>query len=326
MNRKSVSRLLFVSAFVFFTAPSLFAQIGGTGSIQGIITDATGAVIPGATVTATNAATGVKTERQTTGAGLYVLSPLAPGEYKISVMATGFRQLEQDKVVVDALTTVGLNLTLQVGASTETVTVTAAPTQLNTSDARLGTTIRNELYTNLPLAMGTAVAGSGIGQGPRNPGAFIFLLPGVTEGNRWGQINGAQGFSKDVFIEGVPITDPIQQGEGRTIALGVSVEAVEQFQVETSGTGVEFNGQGSENYTIKSGKKPVSRLGIRIPAKYRPGCQGLLPDDSSGRASKRIWCHSWRPDHQEEGSSSSAPTTDGVIALPARRSSFRYRR
>ena len=48
--------------------------------------------------------------------------------------------------------------------------------------------------------------------------------------------------------------DPIQQGEGRTIALGVSVEAVEQFQVETSGTGVEFNGQGAENYTIKSGK------------------------------------------------------------------------
>src|SRR5262249_37259937 len=73
------------------------------------------------------------------------------------------------------------------------------------------------------------------------------------EGNRWGTINGAQGFSKDVFIEGVPITDPIQQGEGRTIGLGISVEAIEQFQVETSGTGVEFNGQGAENYTIKSG-------------------------------------------------------------------------
>src|SRR5581483_10043642 len=156
--------------------------------------------------------TGVKTERQTTGAGLYVLAPLPPGEYKITVSATGFRQLEQDRVIVDALSTVGLNLTLQVGTASETVTITSAPAQLNTSDPRLGTTIRNELYTNLPLAMGTAVAGSGIGQGPRNPGAFIFLLPGVSEGNRWGTINGAQGFSKDVFIEGVPITDPIQQG------------------------------------------------------------------------------------------------------------------
>jgi hypothetical protein len=241
MNRKSAGRFLwflFVSAFALLAAPRALAQIGGAGSIQGVVTDATGAVLPGATVTATNVATGVKTERQTTGAGLYVLSPLPPGEYKITVSASGFKQLEQAGVIVDALGIVGLNLSLQVGATNETVTISEAPAQLNTTDARLGTTIRNELYTNLPLAMGTAVAGSGIGQGPRNPGAFIFLLPGVSEGNRWGTINGAQGFSKDVFIEGVPITDPIQQGEGRTISLGVSVEAVEQFQVETSGTGV----------------------------------------------------------------------------------------
>src|SRR5215510_679810 len=181
------------------------------------------------------------------------IQPLPPGEYKVSVSATGFQTLIQEKVIVDALSAVSVNLSLKVGNVSDTVTVADAPAQLNTTDARLGTTIRNELYTNLPLAMGTAVAGSGIGQGPRNPGAFIFLLPGVSEGNRWGTINGAQGFSKDVFIEGVPITDPIQQGEGRTISLGISVEAVEQFQVETSGTGVEFNGQGSENYTIKSG-------------------------------------------------------------------------
>ena len=125
--------------------------------------------------------------------------------------------------------------------------------------------------------MGTAVAGSGIGQGPRNPGAFIYLLPGVTEGNRWGQVNGAQGFSKDVFIEGVPVTDPIQQGEGRTVALGVSVEAVEQFQVETSGTGVEFNGQGSENYSIKSGTGQFHGSGFEYLEKYQFGRQRLLP-------------------------------------------------
>jgi carboxypeptidase family protein len=202
--------LLLVSAFGLIVPPRTLAQIGGTGSIQGVVTDATGAVFPGANVTATNVATGVKTTRQTTAAGFYVLTPLPPGEYKVEVFATGFRQLEQEGVIVDALATVGLNLTLQLGPASETVTVTSAPPQLNTSDPRLGTTIRNELYTNLPLAMGTAVAGSGIGQGPRNPGAFIFLLPGVSEGNRWGTINGAQGFSKDVFIEGVPITDPIQ--------------------------------------------------------------------------------------------------------------------
>ena len=245
--------LLMVMVCVLSAPNYVVAQIGGSGSIQGTITDPGGAVIPNATVVATNVATGVETTRQTTEAGLYVVTALPPGVYKVVVSLEGFQTVIQENIIVDALSTVGLDITLQVGKVNETITVLEAPSQLNTSDARLGTTIRNELYTNLPLAMGTAVAGSGIGQGPRNPGAFIYLLPGVTEGNRWGQINGAQGFSKDVFIEGVPITDPIQQGEGRTIALSVSVEAVEQFQVETSGTGVEFNGQGAENYTIKSG-------------------------------------------------------------------------
>lgn len=280
MNAKSSSAfllLLVIGAGAWLAPHTVFAQIGGAGSIQGVITDATGAVIPGATVAATNVATGVRTQRQTTEAGFYVISPLPPGEYKVTVAATGFRQLEQDKVIVDALSTVGLNLSLQIGAANETVTITSAPAQLNTTDARLGTTIRNELYTNLPLAMGTAVAGSGIGQGPRNPGAFIFLLPGVSEGNRWGTINGAQGFSKDVFIEGVPITDPIQQGEGRTISLGVSVEAVEQFQVETSGTGVEFNGQGSENYTIKSGTNRFHGSGFEYLRNTVLNARGFFP-------------------------------------------------
>src|SRR5215470_17529446 len=256
MNSKSASTFLWfllVSALVLFTPLSTLAQIGGAGSIQGVVTDATGAVIPGANVTATNVATGVKTERGTTEAGLYVIAPLPPGEYTVSVSVGGFQTMVQRNVIVDALSSITVDLALKIGDVKETVTVESAPPQLNTSDPRLGTTIRNELYTELPLSMGTAVAGSGIGQGPRNAGAFIYLLPGVTEGNRWGQINGAQGFSKDVFVEGVPITDPIQQGEGRTISLGISIEAVEQFQVETSGTGVEFNGQGSENYAIKSG-------------------------------------------------------------------------
>src|SRR5215813_3308044 len=265
MKAKTLVTAMLVFLFLLCSPAAnvnVMAQLGGTGAIQGTVTDPGGAVVPNATVVATNVATNVETTRQTNEAGLYVIKPLPPGEYKIVVSLTGFLTLIQEKIVVDALSTVTVNVSLKVGDVKETVTVADAPTQLNTSDARLGTTIRNDLYTNLPLAMGTAVAGSGIGQGPRNPGAFIFLLPGVTEGNRWGQINGAQGFSKDVFIEGTPVTDPIQQGEGRTISLGVSVEAVDQFQVETSGTGVEFQGQGAENYTIKSGKNQFHGSGF----------------------------------------------------------------
>ena len=279
MRPKILGRVLAVLVLVVCAAGAnqVMAQLGGSGGIQGSITDPGGAVVSGATVVATNVGTGVATTRQTNDAGLYVIKPLPPGEYKLVVSLTGFLTLIQEKVVVDALSTVTVDLSLKVGDVKETVTVADAPAQLNTSDARLGTTIRNEMYTNLPLAMGTAVAGSGIGQGPRNPGAFIFLLPGVTEGNRWGQINGAQGFSKDVFIEGTPVTDPIQQGEGRTIALGVSVEAVEQFQVETSGTGVEFNGQGAENYTIKSGKDQFHGSGFEYFRNTVLDARGFFP-------------------------------------------------
>ncbi|MEO6725537.1 MAG: TonB-dependent receptor, partial [Blastocatellia bacterium] len=282
MNAKNVNKVLALIVVLVcalsatISVNNVKAQTGG-GSIQGTITDAGGAVVPGATVIATNVATKIETTRKTNDAGLYVITPLPPGEYKVVVSATGFLTLIQEKVIVDALGSVGVNLALRVGNVSETVTVSEAPAQLNTTDARLGTTIRNELYTALPLAMGTAVAGSGIGQGPRNPGAFIFLLPGVSEGNRWGTINGAQGFSKDVYVEGVPITDPIQQGEGRTISLSVSVEAVEQFQVETSGTGVEFNGQGSENYTIKSGKSQFHGSGFEYLRNTVLDAKGFFP-------------------------------------------------
>jgi hypothetical protein len=280
MRLETLGRILAVLA-VLVCVPcakvNVMAQLGGNGGIQGTITDPGGAVVPGASVVATNVATNVETTRQTNDAGLFVIKPLPPGEYKVVVKHTGFLTVIQEKVVVDSLSTVTIDLALKVGDVKETVTVSDAPTPLNTSDPRLGTTIRNELYTNLPLAMGTAVAGSGIGQGPRNPGAFIFLLPGVTEGNRWGQINGAQGFSKDVFIEGTPITDPIQQGEGRTISLGLSVEAVDQFQVETSGTGVEFQGQGAENYTIKSGKDQFHGSGFEYFRNTVLDARGFFP-------------------------------------------------
>jgi Carboxypeptidase regulatory-like domain/TonB dependent receptor len=282
MNKKfvrtTIEMLVLICFSILIMQTSIKAQIGGSGTINGTVFDPTGAVVPAATVVAKNVATGVETTRQTTDAGLYVITPLPPGEYKVIVSVKGFQKLIQEKVIVDALSNVSVNLTLKAGDISETVTVESAPPQLNTTDARLGTTIRNELYTNLPLAMGTAVAGSGIGQGPRNPGAFIFLLPGVTEGNRWGQVNGAQGFSKDVFIEGVPITDPIQQGEGRTIALSVSVESVEQFQVETSGTGVEFNGQGSENYSIKSGGNKFHGSGFEYLRNTSLNARGFFPN------------------------------------------------
>lgn len=233
-------------AIFLFSVLPLLAQIGGSGSIQGVVSDPSGAVIPNSSVTATNVATGVKTTRQTTDAGYYVLSPLPAGEYTVSVSAGGFQTLVQEHVIVDALTVVGLNLALKVGAASEQVTVVGAPPQLNTSDASMGQTIRNDQYATLPLAMGNS---------PRDPTAFVSLMPGFTGGvgNTAGNVLGAQGNSGEVYVEGMPLTNPAVQGETRNLALGVSVEAVDQFQLETAGAAVEYQGQGAANFVVKSG-------------------------------------------------------------------------
>src|SRR5262245_39049309 len=89
------------------------AQIGGSGSIQGIVLDTSGAALPGATVTATNIATGIDLTRQTTDAGVYALTPLPPGQYRVAVSLDGFQPFSRD-VIVDALSVVGLNVSLQV--------------------------------------------------------------------------------------------------------------------------------------------------------------------------------------------------------------------
>ena len=229
-------------------ALSLAGQIGGSGSIQGVVSDPSNAVIPQATVVATNVKTGVRTERQTTAAGLYSLSPLPPGEYTVTVSAGGFQTLTQEHVIVDALRVAGLNLTLKIGTAAEQLTVTDTPPQLNTVDAGMGQTMRNEVYTSLPLQMGNA---------PRDPTSFTQLMPGVStssaSGNTAGNALGSQDHSQEVYVEGLAVTSPVAQGETRTLGLGVSVEAVDQFQMETAGAAVMYNGQGAANFVLKSG-------------------------------------------------------------------------
>src|SRR5258708_7775884 len=208
-------RLLAIGVALSFP---LLAQIGGSGSIQGVVSDPSGAVIPGATVVASNVSTGEKTVRQTTAAGLYLLSPLVAGEYTVTVSAGGFQTLLQEHVVVDALSVVGLNFALKVGAAAEQVTITDTPPQLNTVDASMGQTIRNEQYTALPLAMGNA---------PRDPTAFIALMPGVqgSGSNAAGGLYGGQPNSPEVYVEGPPLTHSSVQDPRRNLALGVSLEA-----------------------------------------------------------------------------------------------------
>lgn len=238
-----------LAAVILLIATPLIAQIGGTGSITGIVTDPSGAVVGNATVTATNNATSERITQTTSGSGTFTLSPLNPGTYTITVAAPGFKSLTQENVTVDALQVVGLKPQLSLGGANETVTVEAAPPQLDTANAVVGATMENSEYTSLPLQINGSA---------RNATAFVYLEPGVARGGSGVQTGifdgtGSSGRLDEVYIDGFPQTSIYEQGDPRYVSNTVSVEAVDQFQVVTNNPSAQYQGIGLENYVIKSG-------------------------------------------------------------------------
>lgn len=249
LDRGSTRRILttLLLALAVLIPASLKGQNGGGGTIQGTVTDQSGAVIPGAKLTAADVNTGVVTEVTTTSAGYYVLPSLIPGVYNVLIEKEGFQDYLQQNIQVNAMQVFGLNVKLTVGSKSEVVTVSSAPPALQTENASMTTAVENETYTALPLNMG--------GQ-QRDPTAFASLTPGYASGGRSGIYNGAGGSSSymaEMYLDGIPITSPAVQGDNRQLSLALSVDAVDQFQVTTSGANAGQSGGGSQNYNIKHG-------------------------------------------------------------------------
>ncbi|HXE09324.1 MAG TPA: TonB-dependent receptor [Acidobacteriaceae bacterium] len=241
--------LLTVIALLAAPVPSN-AQASGTGSIAGTVTDPSGAVVAGASITAVNTLTGVKTTTTTTASGHFVISLLQPGTYSVIVAAPSFATLTQQNVVVDALAVVGVSPKLSLGAASQTVVVTEAPPTLDTEDVKLGSSVDNETYDALPLAMN---------QSARDPTAFIGLAVGVNNfsvqpaGPTTASFNGGQTYQNETYVEGLPVTSAGTESDTRNLAFGVSVEAVDQFQVAVTGSDASFEGQGVSNFIVKAG-------------------------------------------------------------------------
>src|ERR1700743_1374706 len=114
------------------------AAQAGRGSISGLVVDSTGAIIPGASVTAKNIDTGSQLSTKSTVAGLYSFISLSPGHYEISASARGFDTLVQKNVLVTIDQTSTVNLSLKVGSVAQVVTVTEAPDLIDTSNSTVG--------------------------------------------------------------------------------------------------------------------------------------------------------------------------------------------
>lgn len=248
LNRQSgvVMRLLLVLAACFGLALSAsYAQTAGEGAITGTVADPTGAVIPNATVTATNDATGVATSRQTSSAGVYQISPLIVGTYTVSVSAAGFQGYQQEKIEIHQNQIFGLNPVLKVGSQSQTVTVTEAPPALDTANATLGGNITSQEFLDLPLMVA--------GNQQRDVTSFSNLLPGAQSGSRSSLFSGTANRVQEVYLDGIPLTTISQIGDNRPIFNVVPLEGIGEIGALTSGQSVEYQGAGSVNYNMKSG-------------------------------------------------------------------------
>jgi hypothetical protein len=245
-----------VLSYVVARTVSVDRMPGAGGGITGTVTDPQGKVIVKAKVIATNTDTGIAATTVTTSEGLYSFNDLPVGTYNVEVIANGFQRLLQENVNVDNASMFAMNTKLTVGGENTTITVTDAPPYLDATDATLGGTIENEMYTALPLSMQG---------GPRNPTTFQYLMPGVQENPANATNQGSTAGSSGIYggtgqtglnqnyVEGVPVSNIAVQGSGTATANAVPLGAANTSSTATSAAELAV-------------RKPLPTLPSKLPA------------------------------------------------------------
>jgi hypothetical protein len=245
------------STFAFFALTLLVVVIawgqGSTGTITGSVADASGAAVPGATVTATNTGTGIAVKTTTGALGVYSIVELPPGMYSITVEAKGFAKttLTAQRLLVSS--TLHMDVKLEVGQLNESVTVESTAAQVNTDDAQLGRSLTT--IPDLPILSGN---------GGRNALSLIGLQPGVTmtpgtnaqgPGPAVGpfEVNGQRSQANNFLLDGADANDlAINTPSGPEV---MSPNALGEFRVVTGAMNAEYgrNSGAIIESTIKSG-------------------------------------------------------------------------
>ena len=230
-----------------------------TGSVNGNVSDPSGAVVPGAAVKLTNEATQLETLGKTNETGNYVFVGVQPGTYTLKIEMAGFKSLEAKGLKVDVSQTVTQNFTFEVGGVTETVEVEFAAPLVNSTSSELGTVIEQRVVGDLPL-------------NGRNFTQLLTLTPGTTpvstsqnrtigccEGNVGlpgsgfsdASFHGQQNRSKLYFFDGIINTNI----RGPTYIVLPNVDLVEEFKVVGHDAKAEFGGAagGVVNMVSKAG-------------------------------------------------------------------------
>jgi hypothetical protein len=256
-----MSRWLFgiVVATLGIALSSTPAAAQFSSSVQGIVADQSGAVVPGVTVTARNLETQVAVSAVTNETGVYRLSSLAPGRYELLAEIAGF-QPSRTEVRLETAQAAGVNLTLSVGGASEQVSVMGTSSEVfNPAETRVQTTIRTETLQELPLQgrnfLGLVALGSGItGHGAVGDGNTPADAPDnfSTEKTVEASGNGRNQSGNQFTLDGLNVTSNILQG---TANLSPNPDSVQEVAIQTNTFSVE-NGRGSSvqvAITTKSG-------------------------------------------------------------------------
>ncbi len=245
-------RVLLCSALL---AAAAYGQVGN-GTITGIVTDPAGAVIAGAKVEAKNAETGVVFAGGSTAQGNYTVPDLPVGNYTLTVTVMGFKTYTHTNMQVANAAVVRQDVAMTVGASAESVTVTAESTLLKTESADLTTSFTLNQLDDLPIfGIGTVNSGT---SGYRNPYNTLLTLPGVSgfaAGAAFGlTVNGISN-PESIIMEGQDATDRTFGGFIYYQIGQPSVDSIQEMSYQVSNYAPEFGQAGSAavNFTFKGG-------------------------------------------------------------------------
>lgn len=239
-----ISTFLFLLTFTF----SIIGIYGQTfqATLTGTVTDTTGGVIPGATITITNVKTNQSVKVLTDESGLYRAFQLQPSEYLITAELPGFKKF-QSRMTLTVGQAARLDAVLEAGSIAETVEVSATTPLLESESGSFGQVIENKFIEDLPL-------------NERNPFTFVQLVPGVfTQGSFTDRnvftsqfsANGGRASSNEVLLDGTPDT----VGDFNGVAHVPPVDSTQEFKVQTNPYSAEFGRTGGAvvNVVTKSG-------------------------------------------------------------------------
>jgi hypothetical protein len=251
-----VSSLMVCFGVLFLCVSASLAQSSGTGALAGTVTDPSGGVISGATVTATNIGTGQARTETTSAEGAYKFSLLPAGNYKVTFSAAGFKTSEVPSIAVAVTETPTLNQTLAVGAQAEQITVESTAETIQAQNATNGALVGSREVTDLPLSS-------------RNYTQIIDLSPGVVvnvasaaavgNGTQDINVNGSGSDQNNYMMDGASITNYASGGaaqSGNYAGIGIpNPDSIQEFKIQTSQYDASYgrNPGASVNVVTKGG-------------------------------------------------------------------------